>query len=244
MYARSSENLVCNLAHEIAILTRTEKGFEELHYPLEGITYAKIRNSLLDSSITISGLTGRGNHVTTTILFNSVGNYLFAPILEHIRSVAVGEAENEAGLNPEIDKLNKWSEVNFKFMVYAKRSLLGNEKVIQTILQSEIKVPRFSFFGFKLKKTISPTHAILLSDKELILIKEEHLLGGEVFGGTWMYVALEKIDSMTLNAKEDGLLVLSIKLSNNEIVEQLLESAARSEAEQLQTRFIELTGKK
>jgi len=242
VHVRSSEKLVCKLDQEVAILTRTGKGFEELRYPLERISYAKIRNSLLDSSITINGFTNQGNLATTTILFNSVSNDLFTPILEYIRSVAVGEREGETIQNAEIDKFNKWSELNFKFMNYAKRSLLGREKVIQTILQSEIKIVTFSLFGIKFSKTISPTHAIILSDRELILIREEHLLGGEKFGGAWIYIALEQIESLTLNAKEDGLLALSIELRNHESFESLLQDSARSEIEQLQVRFTELHG--
>jgi len=76
------------LGHEMAIHTRSVNGFDELHYPLVRISYVNIRNSLLNSCLTISGFTNEGNLLTTTILFNSVGTYLFAPILERIRSGA------------------------------------------------------------------------------------------------------------------------------------------------------------
>ena len=240
--SRATEKLICDLGHAICILTRNGNGFEAQSFPLAGVSYVEIKTSLLDSRITISGMSSQGNLVTTTFRFNSVGDYLFTPFLERIRYLAVGE--KEAVQLSEMDKFNQWSNLNFKFMNYARRSLLGREKVVEAILQPEILAARFSVLGKTFYKTISPTHATILTDRELILIREEHLQsGGGRYGGAWVYIALDKISALRLDEKESNLLALSIHLPENERLEFLFQVSARNEIEQMLQRFKELTGR-
>ena len=126
-------------------------------------------------------------------------------------------------------------------MTYARRSLLGGEKVIHTILQPEIRVSMFSILG-KIYRTISPTHMSILTDRELIIIREEERRSGEDrYGGIWNYIPLNKIVTLSLSRKDSNLLVLSIQLPKSACLEYLFQASAEQEINQLLDRFKELT---
>ena len=76
VHVRSNEKLVCASNHEIHVLTRTDGGFDAVCFPLEKVSYVKIKTTLLDSRVTISGFTDQGNLATTMIPFNSAGTYI------------------------------------------------------------------------------------------------------------------------------------------------------------------------
>jgi len=222
---------------------KNEGTFETQCYPIDGINYIEVKSILLDSHIKISGVTKQGVSTSTTIKFNSANEYLFTPILQKMRS-AISESKS-AVQSSELDKFDYLLRSNYKFMNYARQSLLAGEKVIQSILQPEIRVPVFKALGRIFSKTISPTHISILTDRELIVIREDEPQNRTVgkYGGLWNYIPLNKIASLTLNGKDDDLLILSIQLPESIRLEYLFQASAKHELDQLLDRFNELTAK-
>ena len=70
-------------------------------------------------------------------------------------------------------------------MNYAKRSLLGGEKVIQAIFQPEIRARVFTVLGKSFYRMVSPAKAIIFTDGELIAIREEERRVGEAGTGAY-----------------------------------------------------------
>ena len=69
-------------------------------------------------------------------------------------------------------------------MNYAKRSLVGEEEVQQAILQPEISVKIGAAFGRTYQRMVAPTNAIILTNREIITIREVPSPGGrERYGG-------------------------------------------------------------
>jgi hypothetical protein len=127
-------------------------------------------------------------------------------------------------------------------MNYAKHSLLGGEKVIQFILQPEIQERLLRILGKTYYKTISPTHMIILTDRELITIQEEAVRRQEDrYGGIWDYIPLNKITSLSVSEKAENLLVLTVQLPENTCFEFLHQVSAKEEIDQLLDRFKEIT---
>lgn len=237
---RTTEKLICNFGHEIYVLERSGNTFEAQCYPLEGISYVEVRTILLDSRIKISGVTRHGVPTSSTLKFNSVTDYLFTPILERIRLATFDS--KDAAQSSELEKFDHWVRLNYKFMNYAKHSLLAGEKVIHTILQPEIRASVLTVLGKTYYRTISPTHVSILTDRELILIREEVRKSGEdKYGGIWDYIPLNKIVTLSLSGKDSNLLVLSIQLPESARLEYLFQASAKREIDQLLERFRELT---
>ena len=242
-FNRTTEKLICILGHEICVLEKSEDSFEAQYYPVDGVSYIEIKTVLLDSHFKISGMTKQGVPASSTIRFNSVGDYLFTPILKNIRLAAVNS--NNAEQNSESNKFDHLMRLNYKFMNYARRSLLTGEKVIHFILQPEIRAPIVKFFDKTYYRVISPTHISILTDRELIIIREDEPKSRDVsrYGGIWDYIQLNKIKSLTLNRKDNDLLVLSIKLQEGAQLENLFQASAKEELDQLLEQFNKLAAK-
>jgi hypothetical protein len=236
---RQSEKLISDFGHEIYILEKNGNAFQAQCFPVDGISYVEFRTALLASSIKICGMTRQGVYTSSTLIFNSITDYLFKPILKKARPVAIDSADRIRG--SELEKFNHLVKVNYKFMNFAKHSLLGGEKVIQSILQPEIRERLLTFLGKTYYRTISPTHMSILTDRELIVIREDAARRKEDrYGGIWDYIPLNKIISLSMSEKADNLLVLIAKLPENTGFEFLFQVSAKEEIKQLLDRFREL----
>jgi hypothetical protein len=229
---RTTEKLICDFGGEIYTLERTGTSFEAQCYPVEGISYVEVRTMLLDSRIKISGIRRDGIPASTTLKFNSVTDHLLKPIVRRMRHVPgdSGGSVREA----ELEKFAGWARSSYKFMSYARRSLQGGEEVILAILQPEIRRFELKVIGMTYHKTIAPTHACILTDRELIMIREdERQTGEDKYGGIWDFIPLNKIEALSLNTKGNDLLVLSIQLVGDFYLESIFHVSMRKEIDQI-----------
>lgn len=239
---KSNEKLVCDLGDELIILERFGNTFEVQRYPIDGIIYVEVRTILLDSQIKICGLNRDGVNASSTLKFNSVTDYLFEPILKKIRLAHV--ISSDIKQNTEAGKFDGLISVNFKFMNYARHSVLAGEKVLLFILQPEIQTKILKLFGTTYYRTIHPTHIVILTDWELIIIREEKIAGDRSkYGGAWDFIPLKKIKKMSLSQNDPSLLMLSIQLSETAPIELPFLASAKEEVNQLITSFGKLTTK-
>lgn len=236
---RAAEKLACMFGQAIHILERSGNTFEAYCFPLAGISYVEVRTVLLDSHLKICGVTDQGVAACCTLRFNAITDYLFKPIVERIRLAAM-EARGTT-LASERETFDYLVRVNYKFMSYARHSLLPGEKVIHTILQPEIRESVLTLLGKTFDRTVSPTHMSILTDGELITIREERRRGGEDrYGGVWDYIPLNKIIALSVSEKGNNLLGLSIQLPESACLDYLFQASAKQELEQLLDRVKEL----
>jgi hypothetical protein len=236
----TTEKLICIPDREVNVLERKGNTHTVQSFPLEGISYVEMGTILLDSNFKISGETKSGSYESSTLKFNTATDELFAPFLKAIRLGSLGARGNSRTLEP--DNFNAWMGLSFKFMNYARRSLLEGEKVIQAVLQPEIRAKVMTVLGWTFYRRISPPLACILSDREFILIREtDKHLATEKYGGIWDYIPLKKIGRMALTSKNADVLILTIHLPHHDHLECLFQSSASQEVSQLINRFKELT---
>ena len=239
---RQSEKLISDFGREIYILERNGSTVEPQCYPVDGISYIEFRTALLASSFKICGMTSEGVHTSSTLIFNSISDYLFKPLMKRARLLT---KESGNGIrSSELEKFDHLIEVNFKFMNFAKRSLLGGETVIQSLIQPEIKEGLVTFLKKTYFKTISPTHMSILTDREFIIIQEDAKRRKEDrYGGIWDYIPLNKIVSSSVKEKSEDMLMLTVQLPENTRFELLFQASAKEELNRLLNQFKELTAK-
>jgi len=149
-------------------------------------------------------------------------------------------AENNT-LNLDIDHFDRLADVDFKFMNFAKRSLLGGERVLQFVLQPEIREKFLAFLQLSFFRTISPTHMLILTDRELIAIREEEVRGTQSkYGGTWDYIPVNKIRSLSLSEKTDDTLLLTVQLPEEASFSFLFQKTGKGALDQLIEQFDEI----
>jgi hypothetical protein len=238
---RTSEKLICDFDDNVYVLEKNGNSLEVQCYPVGRISYVEFRTALLASSFKICGGNSQGVYASSTLIFNSVTDYLFTPILKRIRRAKRESTKLEDSSKP--GQFEHLATINFKFMNYANHSLLGEEKVIHSILQPEIREKILTVLRKTYDRMVSPTHMSILTDRELIMIREQAVgRKGDRYGGVWDYIPLSKIVSLALHEKNGKLMVLSIQLPNSDHLEFLFQIFAREAVNQLIDRFREVTG--
>ncbi len=236
---RENEKLIFSLDRHLYIWERTKGGLICTCYALEDIHSVESGSVLLYAWIGIHGVASHGGSVRSNLRFNSITSYMFAPLVDEIRSASgdPGGADHEL----ELRKLEDWGQLSFKFSSYARRSLLPGEKVIDALWQPEIRNRLLTFLGRSFYKTIATTHLLILTDRELIIIREDetsrHGCYDSRYGGVWIYLPLDKIISITLTPTEANLLALSIYLPQNDCIESLFSAIQQPAVDRFLSRI-------
>jgi hypothetical protein len=230
------EKLICRIGGSLCVLMMTENRLVATEYPFAAISYLETGTILLSSWLTIRGADARGNSASATLKFNSVTEHLFAPFVDGFRSFAAGDAEKSAA-DAETPQFESLRDANFKFMNYARRTVRPGEKVVQTVLQPELRKKYFRWPALPFSRQITPAHLSLLTESELILIRDDetqHSPKGRPYGGIWRYIPLRQISSVSLFSPEDDLWALSLRLSKNQQLESLFHESKKKEIQLLQ----------
>jgi hypothetical protein len=233
-----NEKLVCSLGHEIHILERVGNRLVPTCYTVRNINYVEVGLILLQAWITIRGVAGDGLLTSSTLKFNSVTRYLFNPILDRMRSAPDGCPGVD--LNVERAKFDYLSSLNFKFMNFARRALMPGERVVHILLQPWIRAKLLTILGRSFFRTISPAHLSILTDRELIMIRDDSGPGWHNearYGGIWNYVPLDKIRRVSLTTRDEDLLVLSIHLPEEDHVDALFSVSMQPDVEEFLLQF-------
>jgi hypothetical protein len=233
-----NEKLVCSLGHEIHILERVGNRLVPTCYTVRNINYVEVGLILLQAWITIRGVAGDGLLTSSTLKFNSVTRYLFNPILDRMRSAPDGCPGVD--LNVERAKFDYLCTLNFKFMNFARRALMPGERVVHILLQPWIRAKLLTILGRSFFRTISPAHLSILTDRELIMIRDDSGPGWHNearYGGIWNYVPLDKIRRVSLTTRDEDLLVLSIHLPEEDHVDALFSVSMQPDVEEFLLQF-------
>jgi hypothetical protein len=231
---KTAEKLTYDSDDAIHILERTGNRVVAKSYPYKNIQSVEVGNILLSSWITVSGLTSEGVAGSSTIDFNAAtGERLFAVFLKRMRPTPCDAGE--AAFEIEKSKFDYLAELNFKFMNYGRSSLVRGENVSQVILQPEIREPAWKFAGWTLYRALSTAHLAILTDKELILIRDDERvkeIKGARYGGVWQYIPLSSIRSVNLANLSDDLLTLAITQSSGNTLKKIFAVSRKPELEQ------------
>ncbi len=220
---RPSEKLICTFDDEIWVMEKAQNRAVSTCYPVREISTIEAGSILLKAWITLEGLDSTGILNRSTLQFNAVSEPLFTPIINRVRPIP----DSSTGVDhiAEMDRFNCLARTNFKFMNYARRTIIPGERVIQFILQSEVRVDAPRLFGRSWWGRIHPAHLTILTDKELIIIRDEAGVRWNPdakHGGIWTYVPLDKIAATSVARTDDGMLTVSIHLPGDDRIDLLV----------------------
>ncbi len=224
---RELEHLIFSLERDLYVLARDKHGLTTTRYALADVHYVEIGSILLHSWLTFSGLAA-GKLTRSTLNFNAVNDHLLAPFIEQIRPVPQSATTD---LPTEQRKFDYLLNENYKFMNYARRSLLPGERVIQPLLQPEIRATLITLLGRSWSRTVAMAHIHILTDSEWIIIRDdEHapMGSGRVrHGGIWTYVPLDRISGVSLSMRQDERLTLTLQLPHDDRFESVFAPTNR-----------------
>ncbi len=226
------------------ILERVGSQVTAKSFPYQSIEQVETGNILLYSWLTLRGLTSEGLPGSVTIEYNpAVGERHLAVFLHKIRPQP-REVE-AASFAAEKNKFNYLANLNFKFMNYGRSSLICGETVLDSLFQPEIREPAWSLPGWTFYRSLSPAHLTILTNQELILLREdEHsqeTRGGK-YGGIWQYLPLRSLTSVSVAQNGAKWLTLRLKLTSNQTLEKLFDLSNQPALEKLAEQLKALLG--
>lgn len=230
---RENEKLICIHEGKIFVLENVNEEIINNCFQVQDINYIETGSILLKAWMRINGLTSEGINATETLKFNTVTDYMFHPFIEQIKPS--NSDRKNTGINSELAKFDYLSELDFKFMNYARNSLHAGEKLIDHVYQPEIRTRIISILGKSLYRTSSSTHISILTEKVVFIIKESGRGGtnrNRRFGGIWYYIPVNKIHSTSLAQKSDDLVELTINFSDGEQIKSLFSTINKPEIDQ------------
>ncbi len=217
-FQRLNPRLLALEGDAICILVTSGEGVEATRYRTAGITYLELGTILLKSWLTLRGPADGGLHVTSRLEYNTVNDRLFQPFVEQIRCAPAAQAQ--LSLEGERAKFDYLGPLNYKFMNYARRSLLPGECVHDCLLQPEVRRTVLRVLGKTLECVLIPAHLAILTDRELILIEDGEDppldVHGTRYGGIWRFVRLDRITSAETAPGPDGRLGCSLGLDDGD----------------------------
>lgn len=207
---RTNGKLTCMYQDKVVVLEVRKNKVNEVCYWFKDIHYMEQGAMLLYSWIRFHGMI-EDKLSTSIVEYNAVVGYLFDPIVKAARQVY---------LMPDVDggcdlsKLEFLKMLNYKFFNYSSESILPGEKIIALVYQPDIYEKFLALFT----RSITLAHVTILTDKEIIIIKEEELVKIKkendcTNGGVWAYIPLHKISKITATGSEKkGLLTVTISM--------------------------------
>ncbi|HEY5576405.1 MAG TPA: hypothetical protein VIK34_06780 [Clostridiaceae bacterium] len=132
----------------------------------------------------------------------------------------------------ELLKLAYFKDSHVKLYNYAVGSLMHDQKIRKTLLQSKV----FRKNLLVLRKRVARTHVVILAGSELIVIEEGKYNKKRPDvneGGYWYFIPISNITAMDIKAQDGYLLILTIKLKERVTVELYFDSSLRMQLEQL-----------
>lgn len=230
---KTTEKLICDTDDVLLIFERTGHQVSVTSHPYSQVCEVEMGIILLDSWLTLSGKTDRGEHCISKIEFNTTSLRYFEPIIDKLRPSPL--IVDKTQFAREKDKFDHLSTTNFKFMNYGRESLVPGETVLQILMQREIFQPIFNLFGRIFYKTVSFPHLSIITDRELILIYDAQASRKSQpsrYGSVWQYLPLHCIESVQISEAANPCLMLSIHSHSGKTIEKLFEATKRSELEQ------------
>ena len=238
---RGKEKLVSCIGDKVCILEETGNDLTTTCYLLDGISCIEVGKLLLQFWVEIRGTTTAGGLSSTRLEASTVTQVFFLPIVDALRVSQHGTGE--ADWEVERDKFDYLVSLNYKFMNYARQSIMQGEKVVHHVLQPEIRSEILSLFGKSLCRTLSAAHITILTDREMILIRDgadKWWDSGIKYGGVWNYIPLSRITSVSLTNKTDDTLTLSVNLPEGDSKNLLFATSNGDEVASLLDRLADL----
>jgi hypothetical protein len=217
-HKKRDAKLVCLYEDRLVILEDIRGKARSTDYPLDTITHLEHGRVLLESWLKISTPSE-----STTIMFNTVSDQFFTPVIEAIRAngshLELQQQAEQVRHQQELSKLGYLWKINFKYFNLGRQSIIPGEKIVETVYQPDICLPALNIFKKPVFSKSLTGHLMILTDKELILIRESKKTKTpkeNLYGGIFTYIPLHRIQHVSFErntGKVDR--IMNITLADN-----------------------------
>lgn len=198
LFRKRNKMILCMYEDRFVLLEALRNGIRTFSNRFADVLYLERGKILLYSWLKIVTLSD-----TLLIRFNTTNEYLFDPVIEEIRQGMSNSHPNDGALGEDEQELSKFDylrTVNFKYMNYGRKSIRPGDSVIGTVYQPERCIQEFKLFNRTLFRRYATDHLSVLTEKELILIKEDKRVKTDKdskYGGVFTYIPRRQIHNVS-----------------------------------------------
>jgi len=232
---KTNAKLIAIFDHNIFFAEKVKNEIVTIDCEFENINTIERGTLLLYSWLKITGNT-HNNAFIIVIEFNTAVKYIFEQLIQSLRIAINTIASRDGELFGEQQKFDYLMKIDYKYMNYAKDSILPGEKIHRMIYQPVVSQKYFKFFPII---KIFPGIAIL-TESEFIIIHDEERQSQSRYGGIWAYIPLDRIIDLKLEIdSKTSYLHLNILFPGNESL-LLKFSCEKAELEKLIREFFKV----
>jgi hypothetical protein len=213
---KRNERLICLYDDQVVVMEARRDQLKVTPYPFQDILFVEQGRVLLHSWLTIGNQSG-----ASTMSFNTVTIHHFEPIMTKIRqAMTVSQAANGHAplLQPDLSGFDYLSTRNYKFMNYGRQSIRAGDTIRRTVYQPDRCIKTIKFFNRTLFRQYATGHLSILTEKELILIRESKRTKTDnrnLYGGVFTYIPLRQIQDLAFTTdREKSQCVMQITLTD------------------------------
>ena len=229
-----SDKVLFEIGNSLCVLENRDGRVQIICLPYADVCSLETGNILLFSWFEIKIRTQTGAITTSTVEYNETTLRYFEPFLQKMRPVLAESAALD--MKAERARFDTLTSLNFKFMNYARDSLVPGETVNQFIFQPKNCQNMFSLFGHNYYRTLSQAHLIILTDSEVILIGDTENISDNKrskYGGVRRFLPLCSLVSVTLEPTLNNLYSFRMEIAPQLHVTRLFDASHRTEIENL-----------
>lgn len=229
-FSAAADVLLVGLEQNLYLLRRRRGQIESTGFAYRDTRCVERGAVLLKSWLTITGGTVEGDVRSATITFNTARESLITPFIERLRPPPAGGNDRDA----EQAKLTPLLQENYKLANLARLGLRAGEGVRSILLQPERRVGGYSLLGQWVLGSYYPAHVSVLTQRELVTIRDEGRPGHKRYGTVWRYLPVDRIARISQAARPDARLALVFELQGMEPLELEFSTEKQAEVEALQ----------
>jgi len=205
LFLQRSKKVLCIYDGQIVLLEIERRKVKKITSPISEVLCLERGKILLHSWLTIQTLSG-----TISVKFNTTNDRLFEPVIEEIRQGMANLRPDDATLGEKEQELAKFdylSSVNYKYMNYGRQSIRPGDTVVGIAYQPERCIQEYRLFNKTLFRRYTTSHLSILTEKELILIKENKQIKTAkegLYGGVFTYIAHHRIQDISFVANPEN----------------------------------------
>jgi hypothetical protein len=195
------ETLICLYPDRFAVLQSVGQKVKTISTPFADVLCLEHGKILLQSWIKITLPTGM-----LAFQFNTVNLPLFTPLIKKIRhswdALSCKFTDKISVSQPESSSLDDLVGFNYKFMNYGKNAIRQDDSLVAFAYQPERCLQEVKLLSKTILERYSRPHLTLLTEKELILIKESSPIKHDkkmMYGGVFTYIPRQTLGKITFD---------------------------------------------
>lgn len=217
LFHRRNEQMICLYQDRLVHLELVHHEIKTLSSSLQEVLYVERGMILLYSWLKIVTPSG-----TLWMRFNTTNEYLFSPVIETIRQEMSGSSASDQASGKRDQTLSRFDYLvyaNYKYMNYGRESVRANDAVVDVVYQPDRPLQEITLFGRTLLRRCMTGHLSVLTENELILIREDKRIRinqEASYGGVFTYIPRRQIHDISfVSDRENAHCVMQITLPEN-----------------------------